>query len=195
MNMAARMESTGARNRIHISSDTADLLKTAGKASWIEIRKELVDIKGKGSQRTYWVKVGNECSESSCSGSVKDEIEGIDRNEFSTEASGASLVSRTQNTLNDSKIARLIEWNVAVLTQRLQAISRLRKQTDEIDPVVIKELKAHVEGIESMYRKNPFHNFEVSMERMNLKLIICCIGTKLLMNSFPHRCSMLHMLH
>jgi len=181
MNMAARMESTGARHRIHISSDTADLLRTAGKASWIETRKEMVDIKGKGFQRTYWVKVGNESSASTCSSSVKDEAEGIDYTGFSADLSEPGLPSNTQNTLIDLKIARLVEWNVAVLTQRLQAILHQQNKTGEIEPVVVKQLKTHVEGIAHMYRKNPFHNFEVSTRHMNMKGIL--VAKKYLLNA------------
>ena len=54
--MAARMESTGIRGKIHMSSATAKLLIKAGKEHWIEKRGELIDVKGKGSQETYFVK-------------------------------------------------------------------------------------------------------------------------------------------
>jgi hypothetical protein len=163
------MESTGEKNRIHISSDTAELLIAADKEGWIQKRKEMVDIKGKGSQRTYWVKVGTASSVST--GSVKNEEEDIDPTMFSAVVSEATVLSHMQNNLSDLKIARLVEWNVAVLTQRLQAILLYQNKTDEIDPVVVLQLKTHVEGIADMYRKNPFHNFEVSMRKVTLKWI------------------------
>jgi class 3 adenylate cyclase len=47
VNTAARVESTGTRNKIHLSSETANLLKAAGMGEWVELRKELVQAKGK----------------------------------------------------------------------------------------------------------------------------------------------------
>ena len=38
VNTAARMESTGKRNRIQVSQTTADLLAEAGKAHWVQPR-------------------------------------------------------------------------------------------------------------------------------------------------------------
>ena len=57
MNTASRMESTGLPGRIQVSSDTADLLKASGKDSWLIQREDLVDIKGKGKQATYFLNV------------------------------------------------------------------------------------------------------------------------------------------
>jgi hypothetical protein len=39
------MESTGIRNRIQASQQTADLLIEAGKANWVTPRKDLVEAK------------------------------------------------------------------------------------------------------------------------------------------------------
>jgi class 3 adenylate cyclase len=49
VNTAARMESTGERNRIQVSETTAQLLSAAGKENWISPRNELVAAKGKVS--------------------------------------------------------------------------------------------------------------------------------------------------
>jgi len=56
VNTAARMESTGLRNRIQLSQATADLLKKVGKDSWMVKRSEEVHAKGKGLMQTYWLK-------------------------------------------------------------------------------------------------------------------------------------------
>ena len=48
------MESTGARNRIHISQKTADLLIEGGKGRWVQRREDMVEAKGKGTMQTYW---------------------------------------------------------------------------------------------------------------------------------------------
>ena len=55
VNTGSRMESTGERNRIQISSTTADLLRNKhGKESWLQQREDLVEAKGKGKMQTYW---------------------------------------------------------------------------------------------------------------------------------------------
>jgi class 3 adenylate cyclase len=38
MNMASRMESSGQRDKIHVSKETADLLIAAGKEKWLTRR-------------------------------------------------------------------------------------------------------------------------------------------------------------
>jgi class 3 adenylate cyclase len=58
MNTAARMESNSARNRIHVSEATANLLIKAGKSSWVTQRQDKIVAKGKGEMQTYWVKKG-----------------------------------------------------------------------------------------------------------------------------------------
>ena len=61
------MESTGLRNKIHISQETADLLREAGKGHWIEERKDIVVAKGKGALQTYWYGVVCILAEITCS--------------------------------------------------------------------------------------------------------------------------------
>jgi class 3 adenylate cyclase len=48
-NKAARMESNGSPNCIHISNETADLLAAAGKSQWIKKRTEKIEAKGKNN--------------------------------------------------------------------------------------------------------------------------------------------------
>lgn len=67
------MESTGERDRVQISSTTAELVKEAGKEAWLQRRKEEVHAKGKGVVVTYWANpkgVNTAHSNSSGSGSV-----------------------------------------------------------------------------------------------------------------------------
>merc|ERR1711935_1033179 len=53
VNTAARMESNGARGRIHISQETANLLNEAGKSSWVTEREDKIVAKGKGELTTF----------------------------------------------------------------------------------------------------------------------------------------------
>ena len=62
MNTASRMESTGARGKVQLSQECANLLIAAGKSSWLIQREGFVVAKGKGQLRTYWLKVGSESS-------------------------------------------------------------------------------------------------------------------------------------
>ena len=55
INVAARMESNGVRERIQASQTTADCLISAGKGHWVEAREDLVEAKGKGAMQTYWI--------------------------------------------------------------------------------------------------------------------------------------------
>lgn len=166
--MAARMESTGARNRIHVSADTANLLKSAGKSNWIEKRRESIDVKGKGRQETYWVKISSKSASSTRSESTDSECALVEDPSsklrvLETQAgdkAGTPLAGSMRPTTLSKKVGRLVEWNVAVLKQRLVAIQVQRNGTDKIDDKVEQQLKQHVSGIASMYRTNAFHNFE-----------------------------------
>lgn len=55
VNTASRIESTGKRNRIQVSQETANLLKKAGKDHLLEERKTMVKAKGKGRLQTFWL--------------------------------------------------------------------------------------------------------------------------------------------
>ncbi|CAB9513649.1 Receptor-type guanylate cyclase gcy [Seminavis robusta] len=56
VNTAARMESNGQRNRIHVSQETADILIGMGKEHWVAAREELVHCKGKGDLQTFFIR-------------------------------------------------------------------------------------------------------------------------------------------
>ena len=51
---AARMESNGIRDKIHVSQETAELLYTAGKSKWVTPREEKIHAKGKGEVSTLY---------------------------------------------------------------------------------------------------------------------------------------------
>lgn len=55
VNTASRMESNGERNRIHVSQDTADLLREAGLGGYLVERPTKIEAKGKGLMQTYFV--------------------------------------------------------------------------------------------------------------------------------------------
>ena len=153
MNMAARMESTGQRNRVQISSTTAELIKAAGKANWIERRGEKIEVKGKGYQDTYWLRSDRESPPAGDKGGAQSDSE-----DFHAEQQDGLLSRKTE---------RLVDWNTEVLIRRIKAILQKREKSNdaEVDMNVIRQLRQHVHAIACLYPDNPFHNFEVCNDR------------------------------
>jgi hypothetical protein len=183
MNSASRMESTSVRGMIQLSSDTANLLIDSGKAHWIEPREDLVDVKGKGTMQTYWVRLGSK--------------EGVIDNTVEQPFGSNSLREGEESK------ERLIDWNLTVIVPLLEKIVASRGKTrriskserghaslrpttwnvkDEvteivqlapfdshavlrseggatISSVVRSELRDYIAQISSLYLNNPFHNF------------------------------------
>eukprot|EP00980_Cylindrotheca_fusiformis_P027236 scaffold19467_cov96-Cylindrotheca_fusiformis.AAC.1 len=79
MNTAARMESSGERNRIQLSQATADLLVEAGMSKLIKPRHGKVAIKGKGEVRTYWLRtISSESKRWKKHSTMKSDISTVD---------------------------------------------------------------------------------------------------------------------
>lgn len=113
--LAARMESNGQRDCIHISSDTAELLRAAGKSSWIEPRTDIVSAKGKGLMRTFWIKIaanGSTSQNSSRGSADQGPSEDVDFVEG----------DRHVTVKLSKKTNRLVEWNVEMLLKLLKEI-------------------------------------------------------------------------
>eukprot|EP00977_Amphora_coffeiformis_P003945 scaffold792_cov163-Amphora_coffeaeformis.AAC.4 len=117
VNTTARIESTGAKNRIHVSEQTANLLISAGKQDWVQQRTDRVTAKGKGELQTYWLT----CSRpSDADKSVSDD------NDMSTTQHSVEEPQICENTLSQKEI-RLIDWNVDVLSRFLRNIQTWRE--------------------------------------------------------------------
>jgi class 3 adenylate cyclase len=194
MNTASRMESTGLRDKIQVSQDTADLLLAAGKSKWVEAREEKVVAKGKGEMQTYWVAVGSSKKHSS-NGDTSSTGDSDEQGNQSTDLQA----SENFNPLTCAKTTRLVKWNVDVLANLLKQVHARRDGTNvapleeeinatsdetvleevkeiihlptfsghtanpedvELDSVVLDQLEDYVSAVASMYRDNPFHNFE-----------------------------------
>ena len=109
MNVAARIEASGDPGRIHVSNDTAKLLKKAGKDHWLEPRDAAIYAKGKGEMQTYWVKAYHD--DSSDSGT-----ETLQRHEVPKSLPRRPSINEKEN--------RLIDWNVEMLKEILVQIMR-----------------------------------------------------------------------
>jgi hypothetical protein len=117
MNMAARMEHNGARNRIQCSEETAALIRQAGKEHWVRPREDLVHAKGKGEVQTYWVHARTGAA--SAVSSDRDSSEG--------------MLAHMDNVFNmsqpNSRYQRLVDWNVELLVGFLKEIQAMRMET------------------------------------------------------------------
>jgi len=181
MNTASRMETTCTRGKIQVSTDTALLLKDAGKESWLLKREDAVMAKGKGLMETFWLNVKSTAT--SVAGSSEPG------------STTTSYVSES-DLKSESKRNRLIDWHVQLMKgilQQLTAYGRDRKDqcyeppvesssnllvevsdvadfptvesstpdsNPELSPKIEKMLRSLVTGIASMYHENSFHSFE-----------------------------------
>jgi hypothetical protein len=193
VNTCARMESSGVGNAIHISKDTADLLVNAGKKDWVAERTDVVNLKGKGQLKTFWLL--------------------MKKNDKQQQVMVTNEVDYLFQISLDLKTKRLVDWNVDILLRLIRRIvarrnaecggKRSRKalpksnpsltavstgvpkcnpldevvevielpefnqniQEENPDSIVLdqdvaRETQEYVTTIATLYRENPFHNFE-----------------------------------
>ncbi|CAJ1964632.1 unnamed protein product [Cylindrotheca closterium] len=178
VNTAARIESTGKRNRIQVSSETASLLRKAGKADWLLLREGRVCAKGKGSLQTYWLLTRKEEAGGVREPSLRREM---------VKPLPTSIV-KPGVRLSASSFAHIEQ----MLSPRLRRLCQLEAQISEehivleelvdvialpgFDPVVhqriqnpedvilskevVDQIRLFVVCIAGMYHANPFHNFD-----------------------------------
>jgi len=126
VNTAARMESHGVRNRIHASSETAGLLKAAGKSQWLVPRRDAIEAKGKGKLETFFIDIARQSTGSQKSGkSATSSSEGSVQ--LNMPHVQESLCNRAgTGVIPDGKISpqlqRRIQWNSDILLRMLQQI-------------------------------------------------------------------------
>eukprot|EP00980_Cylindrotheca_fusiformis_P021261 scaffold8180_cov87-Cylindrotheca_fusiformis.AAC.1 len=138
MNTASRMEHTGERNRIQLSQATADMLKKAGLGQWIIPRGSKIFVKGKGDMQTYWLRKAKACNPKASD--VKNDMatvsESVDTEEESDSFEEIEFGFEGDSDQVMTKIERLVEWNVEVLTSLLKQIIASRGGVvNEIGPL------------------------------------------------------------
>lgn len=125
VNVAARMESNGEKNRIHISKETADLLKSVGKAHWFTPREDKIVAKGKGEMTTFWLNVTKGDHQSTSSGSSSTPLPCLG---IQSELTGSSFAQDLRfQSKSSSKTQRLVDWNVDVLLTLLKQVEKARR--------------------------------------------------------------------
>eukprot|EP00934_Nitzschia_sp_Nitz4_P002003 Nitzschia sp. Nitz4//scaffold23_size168460//26387//30285//NITZ4_002207-RA/size168460-snap-gene-0.151-mRNA-1//-1//CDS//3329543599//2003//frame0 len=143
MNTASRMESTGRRNMIQISKELADHLVKSGKSTWIQPRRDLVFVKGKGEMQTFWLESDQSESPASEGGLVRpstvfapeasehgyDDLHSVTCSVTSHEGSEREMGIPMLSTNLSDKVLRLVDWNVDLLSGLLREIEARRMST------------------------------------------------------------------
>jgi hypothetical protein len=153
MNTTARIETTGMKNMIHLSEETAQLLKEAGKENWIRPREDMVIAKGKGELTTYWLNKADGPGTSHSGSSVSDNIfSGANVEDDPLETAVVSLAadsmvpsSSVLSKLSDTHL-RLVKWNVEVFAKLLREVVQHREAL-EITPDPIDKIRSLEEAI------------------------------------------------
>jgi len=121
VNTAARIESTGIRNRIQISMETANQLIAHGKHNWIIPRDDTVVAKGKGQMKTFWLIP---------SGFKPDQY----KERISNVSLGRAMSERVQKISaipavaeETTRLLRLVDWVVDVMKRLLIQIEAKRQ--------------------------------------------------------------------
>eukprot|EP00934_Nitzschia_sp_Nitz4_P007117 Nitzschia sp. Nitz4//scaffold45_size130396//87784//91702//NITZ4_003463-RA/size130396-processed-gene-0.197-mRNA-1//1//CDS//3329552440//7107//frame0 len=125
VNKASRLESTGKRNQIHLSSTTAELLIQAGKESWLQKCGDAVNAKGIGFIECYWLTL------SPLSGSLHTtrRLSGESTKSINSRSSfeeGLQILTTGLSRGHDASHTRLIAWNTDVLVGLLKQILATR---------------------------------------------------------------------
>jgi len=140
VNTAARMESNGAKDRIHMSQETANLLIDGGKSSWVTPREGKITAKGKGELKTFWLQITSKetdtCSQMSFSASSSTEDFQSNPLVVNNPKKTTSTNNKDQDldSTNDAstfvitpKMMRLVDWNVDQLSRLLKLIVARRR--------------------------------------------------------------------
>lgn len=155
MNVASRIEASGKKNKIHISRDTALLLKP----HLVVKREDIVTLKGKGEQQTYWFNFHHRTSEGSRSSSNDSYFNSstscpealLDFEEWE----GSTMDGILGKSKSNATTERLVLWNVDILKPMLGSIiakrSAVKSQEAELSPSIENdELKHEVQVIINM---------------------------------------------
>jgi len=138
VNTAARMESNGERNRIHISMETAELLRLGGKNHWCVQREDKIVAKGKGELTTYWLALRQQSSASLHSGQSSKSSESeshhveIATGAFSSLAKEHNAPEIHIDPVIPAKIKRLVKWNADVLMRLLKQVVARREALESL---------------------------------------------------------------
>jgi Adenylate and Guanylate cyclase catalytic domain len=129
------MESTGKRERVHLSEQTALQLIEQGREDWVVRREDTVEAKGKGKMVTYWLRLANSdrTAESVAANSeVGDGDTHVPKEPIEYSAWNVEMpVSKTSNS--ECRNERLAQWNSDLLLELLQRVVTRRAALQSSD--------------------------------------------------------------
>jgi hypothetical protein len=129
------MESTGKRERVHLSEQTALRLIEQGREDWIVRRDDAVEAKGKGRMVTFWLKLlGSDKTVESVAETSDEGSESPvhrERNDKSCEWNVEMPASKLGDA--DRRYERLVEWNSELLLELLQRVVSRRSALKSSD--------------------------------------------------------------
>jgi Adenylate and Guanylate cyclase catalytic domain len=163
---ASRIESSGVRERIHLSEQTALELIKQGKQDWVTPREDVIEAKGKGRLNTYWLKLNSERLVDSMGPGSSDWSESessehsMERAEFSNaemtierlSSSQGKLTKERRGAASNKRNQRLVDWNSGLLLQLLKQVvadRQLAESDDASSPVNLDDI-AHDAGQRGM---------------------------------------------
>jgi class 3 adenylate cyclase len=207
MNTTSRIESTGARNRTHISKQTADLLVAAGKTHWIKSRDETIVAKGLGELETFWLVIGagkerHPNDNASVASSALSVALSVQSDGQPLQLHALTEVNVTVCTQTSKKMARLIEWNIDVLLRLLKQIAAARgespseahaehvaQSSSTMGKTVLDEVREIITlpkfDAEAAERQEDFEEFEINHKAIDqLSSFVACIAAMYQDNPF-----------
>jgi hypothetical protein len=114
---ASRMESTGAVGKVHLSASTAEFLKVAGKGRWVSDRDDLVQVKGIGQMKTFWLTHSPHQIDSKGS-SEQESTSPSDMSQLEKEPTDSADIETI-------KRHRLVDWIVELLSEHVKNMVRI----------------------------------------------------------------------
>ena len=165
MNTASRIETNGQRERIHLSEQTAAELVKHGKESWIIPRHDLIEAKGKGKLKTFWLKLNSDSGvASSTISSSHDNSERAD-----TVLDAEEVLKKLKNTsVSAARKAEMLELKKAAE----KASIRNQRLSDWNSELLMRLLKKVVA------RQNMIEGESSSESKRNLATMARNMGTK-----------------
>jgi class 3 adenylate cyclase len=145
--IAARMESSGQINCIHLSQHSADLILSGCDDLSVRPGEQMIDVKGKGKMQTYWLICESPVGSPSLDVSSSRE----DKGRRSVATSPKDSVNNFRQIARRGSMAplpstgkqeRLLDWNVDILQKLLKKIVAMRK--DEVTKPIAKIAKMKI---------------------------------------------------
>jgi hypothetical protein len=146
MNTTARVLTSGLRDYIHVSEQTANLLVNAGKEKWLVPRQDKVEAKGKGILKTFWLKSKtrvplhgssdpsdveeeptSQISQTTSESCGLSDVDIIDHENMLREMDEKLFEKSARPPVQTGVNARLVAWNCELLVKLLKQVVAQRK--------------------------------------------------------------------